>query len=177
MWPGRRRRRPGAAGAPGEAGEDAPRFDATWFQKGGVDGQATDKGSDDAADKGSDGPLLTIADESHTKAAWTIALRRVLRRCIPREAYHFAPSRESKVRSDEYFAAAFGLAPAASIALYRRVAAWLPLALFAVCAGAPALAWARQLALGKEDLMPREHEAKACRGAARRRAQLSYAAS
>lgn len=45
-----------AAGAPGEAGADAARFEATWFQAGGVDGEAADRGSDDDADAGSDGP-------------------------------------------------------------------------------------------------------------------------
>lgn len=45
-----------AAGASGEAEADAPRFEATWFQPGGVDGDARDQGSDDAAEKGSDGP-------------------------------------------------------------------------------------------------------------------------
>ncbi|MEC8423789.1 MAG: DNA topoisomerase, partial [Myxococcota bacterium] len=38
------------------AGKTAAQFEATWFQLGGLDGAASDKGSDDDVDKAGDGP-------------------------------------------------------------------------------------------------------------------------
>ena len=58
-----------AAGLPGAAAKDAARFEATWFQQGGLDGQAPDRGSDDPDDKGGDGPSAATRLPSEAAAA------------------------------------------------------------------------------------------------------------